>query len=126
MAAKMAARKRTTPPGYATTGLPSRKVVLAVLKDVNRIRQAEGWPPVRALLRQGAGGYIQSCPVARTIALGAPGYEVSAGPFHVLVQRKPDPYYRFMSRDHRVSKATEMFIERFDFNQYPGLRAPNA
>lgn len=125
----MAARKPTTkaPEGYATTGLPSRKVVQAVLKDINRIRKAEGWPPVRALLRGfGTFPYGQTCPVARTVGFGAPAYEVGVSHARVRVQRASNPFYCFMARHYPTSEATEVFIRAFDAGRYPGLRAPHA
>lgn len=116
MAAKMAARKPTTkaPKGYATTGLPSRKVVVAVLKDINRIRKAEGWPPVRALLR-GEPKNLWGCPVARTVGLGLDWYTPT-------LSRS----VQVGGRNHPLSSATTSFIKNFDHGKYPGLRAPHA
>lgn len=113
----MAARKPTTkaPEGYATTGLPSRKVVQAVLKDINRIRKAEGWPPVRALLR-GWRGDADGCPVARTIVLGSGAKDVGVCPDSLRVDYRVRPTPRHIAA----------FIKDFDAGCYPGLRAPHA
>lgn len=94
------------------TGLPSRRVVRAVLKDVNALRAKCGLPPVVALLK-GQRSYPTGCPVARALAWG-----------HNVPVNANKEYLRIWTVMDRASSPTGRFVADFDAGKYPGLVLP--
>lgn len=108
--------------------LPNKKLVNAVLADINALRKRIGLPPVIALLR-GHRHSHNNCSVARTLVHGLQpdgdtvvGHRTGTVTVYIFGPARYAGELMFQEIHRHVwGQTTQRFIRDFDRNRYPEL-----